>query len=155
MNPELCVLALGEHQMTDIQFQYQKSPYSKIPAPYIPLTLGDPFLEKTTEIMALFDTGYDGNMLISFEVFENLQLYRYQYPSDLRKIGELVTGEQLELITAEASVKLSGLDYEFIVEINAIEECKEPLLGREFLNSLISLLNGPKRTLSLTFSNKT
>ncbi len=105
--------------------------------------------------MALFDTGYDGNMLISFEVFENLQLDRYQYASDLRKIGELVTGEQLELITTDASIKLSGLNYEFIVEINAIEGCKEPLLGREFLNSLISLLNGPKRTLSLTFSNET
>lgn len=136
--------------MNETQFDYQKTPYSDIAAPYISIRLADPFGEKILELDALLDTGYDSTMLIPYDAFESLQLHRYQYPSGLNAVGELVTGERVELIATEAYVEIVGLKGEFITKVDVLKGCNEVLIGRELINSLIVLLNGPEETVKIS-----
>ena len=99
---------------------------------------------KKKKIQALIDTGFDGNILLPMNIFEELDLFRFQYPQGTDR-GEFITGESVELLTAEASLIFEILDIEFILTVNALKEATEVLIGREILNTVMMHLDGPKK----------
>ena len=136
--------------MVKVIFPYRKPEHSEVLAPCLKIKLGDPFFHKSVDILALLDTGYDGYMLIPQAVFESLDLFSYQYP-DSSSVGEFITGEKIKLLSAEAAVKISGIDYDFIIAVDSLMECNETLIGLEFLSSLVTILDGPAGNLRIEY----
>lgn len=130
---------------------YEKTPYSEILAPYTSISLKDPLSEKRSDLMALIDTGYDGNLMVPYEIFKELNLFKYQFPEDMEAIGELVTGDKIRIMSAEALITLENTEVDFIVLVDTFEECHEVVLGREMVNMFLMTLNGPKRKGSLKY----
>ncbi|MCK4847873.1 MAG: hypothetical protein KAT16_02485 [Candidatus Heimdallarchaeota archaeon] len=132
---------------------YNKPKSSEVTAPFLKISVGDPFSEKSISFDALIDTGYDGNLIVPYYVFNQLDLFRFQYPEEIEAVGEMLSGDKISLTSAEASICIENTEYEFIVLIDTFESCNEVLVGREFINSFILTLNGPNKSGTLIFSS--
>jgi len=129
-------------------WNYATPPTSSVPAPYIEIVVHTPdrSLKYPIEgtLSAMVDTGFDGYLIIPINIFQELRLDQYEVPPDLIEVTETFSGETIKLRTSLAIVEIQGL-LEKQVEIDTHENCQEPLLGRLFLENLVTTLNGPKR----------
>lgn len=134
--------------MREKTWNYATPAISNVPAPYIKIVLYTPErnLRYPSEgtLNAMVDTGFDGYLIIPVNIFHELRLDAYEVPPDLIEVTETFSGESIKLRTSQAIVEIQGL-LEKQVEIDTHENCSEPLLGRLFLQNLITTLNGLKR----------
>ncbi|MHA1266111.1 MAG: clan AA aspartic protease [Candidatus Helarchaeota archaeon] len=132
-----------------LSFKYKTPVVSEIQAPYLPIILSDPLEIKSIEVTALIDTGFDGEILIPRDLYDDLNLKAYEYSMDVVSIAETATGEQLELISASGSVQIKGLDLISIITVDSHKKCREVIIGRQFLESYHTLLKGPEKELEI------
>ncbi|MEX2725018.1 MAG: hypothetical protein Q6367_014090 [Candidatus Freyarchaeota archaeon] len=134
--------------MKEKTWNYTTPPNSRVPAPYIEIVVYnlDRSLKYPVEgtLSAMVDTGFDGYLIIPFNIFQELRLDQYEVPPDLIETTETFSGEIIKLRTSLALVEIKGL-LEKQVEIDTHENCQEPLLGRLFLENLVTILDGLKR----------
>ncbi|MFW9916377.1 MAG: hypothetical protein ACFFGZ_12290 [Candidatus Thorarchaeota archaeon] len=136
--------------------KYNSVKYSSILAPVIPIKLGSPVTTKKNlrTFRALIDTGYDGSVLISQRLFEELGLMAFKIPDDLSGTAEFITGEQIAIKSAEGILYVEELDLELAINVDAVDEIHEILLGRQCLEELYLALRGPEKDLVIALSNR-
>jgi len=101
------------------------------------------------ELLVRLDTGYDGFLLISEELYKKLRLRLSEMPRELWATGRSVAGElfilrRASLIVQVPKAKLSLEGYGETFKGN-----DEDLLGLKFLEALRITLDGPRKMTSL------
>ncbi|MHA1972470.1 MAG: hypothetical protein ACTSW1_05745 [Candidatus Hodarchaeales archaeon] len=132
-------------------FQYKTPLVSDVEAPYLPLVLSDPLDMHSETVFGMIDTGYDGEILIPYQLFKELNLEAFEFSLDIVSYAETASGELLKLLSANASVMIEGIDISLLVIIDSHKECKEVLIGRRFLENYNLLLQGQLRKLEIEF----
>ena len=123
-------------------------PYSRErepPIPVLDIKIFSPFSGDFIEVTAFIDTGFDGGILIPFNLFEKLQLNLVEEPYPAQ--GVFPTGLTTSL--HEALVKVETCNMRFTVHAYSTPFINKKLVGRELLNKLILTLNGPKKELEI------
>jgi len=123
--------------------------YSAIEAPYLAIILSDPLERKNIELTALIDTGFDGEILIPKGIYDKLNLKAFEYSSDIISVAETASGEHLELKSASGSIQIMGDDLISVITVDSHIKCKEVIIGRKFLESYHTLLQGPEKKLEI------
>jgi len=89
------------------------------------------------------DTGYDGELLLPYKLYQGLTLYQWEYPEEYWPVGKTVSGEIIELILAKGQVLIPRWNVALEVFIETFEGNGEFLLGRSFIRKFKVLLDGP------------
>jgi clan AA aspartic protease len=136
-------------------WNYSTPLVSNVPAPYVEIVVYNPerslkYPSKGT-LSAMIDTGYDGYLITPINIFNELKLDDYEIPAELIQTTETFTGERMKLRTSLAIVEIPGL-LQKQIEIDAHENCLEPLLGRLFLEDLLTTLDGLQRKITISTS---
>ena len=134
--------------------KYSSIKFSTIPAPVIKIGLGTPITSKEDlrYFNALIDTGYDGTVLISYEIFTELQLMAFKVPADLTPTAEFITGDKVTIKSAEGTLYFT--DLELILNIDAIGEIHEILIGRQVLEEVFLALEGPEKDVVIAMTKQ-
>ncbi|MFX0209918.1 MAG: hypothetical protein ACFFDT_28315 [Candidatus Hodarchaeota archaeon] len=132
-------------------FNYQKPAISDVLAPYLKITISDPFEGNKIEVNALLDTGFDGEILIPIKIYEDLNLQAFEFSQDILSFAETASGERLELLSASGAITLSGINVTIIVIIDSHSHCQEVLIGRKFLESYNTSMKGQDAIVELEF----
>ncbi len=136
----------------NVEYNYEKTVFSEILAPKIPNLIVKNLLgTKQKSVSVLIDTGYDGFLVIPEEIYEDLGLDTFEVVEDEIPIVETITGEKITLRTAHSLLEIKELLAETIVEVDTTPHCTEPLIGRQFLELFIAVLNGPDKKLNLDY----
>jgi predicted aspartyl protease len=109
------------------------------PAPTIELTLNGVKLELTV------DTGFGGAILIPFPLFQSLGLLSALTPDNYNAI--MPDSRRVRLYTARTEVSLGKSRLSADIHSSAL--VARSLVGRAFLRSFVSVLDGPKEELRL------
>jgi len=137
-----------------LKIVYDKPFNSEIHAPYLPLKIQDltgNFLHPKKGIVnGLIDTGYDGFILVPLKIFEKLNLMTTELPPDQISFAETIVGEKFKLRTALGQVVIPEISLSLTIEIDTYPTCYEILIGRQLLEFIILILNGPKKILTIT-----
>jgi predicted aspartyl protease len=97
-----------------------------------------------SEELVQLDTGYDGELLLPYELYQGLALYQWEYPEEYWPVGKTVSGEIIELILAKGQVLIPRWGVVLEVFIETFEGNNEEfLLGRSFIRKFKVLLDGP------------
>ena len=123
-----------------------KTKYSrdyKPSAPRIRATLFTRLGEYKLELIV--DTGFSGGILIPYQLYSKLGLALFEVPD--RYYGVLPIGVQIPLHTALAEVNIGNL--RFKTHIHSHPLLNKKLIGRELLNQMKILLNGPMEELEI------
>lgn len=103
------------------------------------------------ELPVPIDTGYDGEVLIPFELYAELGLFKWERPEEDWGIGETVSKETLVLPAADAEVLIPALGIAVPVMVETFWDNEEFLIGLRFVRRYKWLLDGPAgRTCLLT-----
>ena len=94
----------------------------------------------------IFDTGYDGDILLTDEMFYVLGYSQNILPKKFWRYGETISGEIIELKRSKTQIKIKNNEFDVIIESGNVSEC---LVGRKFISLLIAYLDGPNREISL------
>lgn len=137
-----------------IAFAYESMDFALTKAPFLEFSLADPLGKKRTNLKGLVDTGYDGELLLTSASYRELDLRSFELPVSDLIFGETVTGERLDIRNSSAVLEFNGLDVSFLVEIDTFKDCKEILIGRKFLESFLTTLNGHSEEIGLEFLEK-
>jgi hypothetical protein len=96
-----------------------------------------------SEELIQLDTGYDGGLLLPYKLYQDLALYRWEYPEEYWPVGKTVSGEIIELMLAKGQVLIPRWNVALEVFIETFEGNAEFLLGRGFIRKFRVLLDGP------------
>ncbi len=94
-----------------------------------------------TEELVQIDTGFSGEILVPYALFEMLALSRWRLPEVIQ--ATTVTGQTLHLYEAYADVLIPQLNTQYRVTVQTFEGNTRFLIGRGFLRRLRVLLDGP------------
>ena len=134
-----------------MKFPYKKPQVSEIYAPFLPIRVFDEtksfIYPKTGMIETLIDTGYDGFLIIPLRIFDELKLISSELVEDQSVRAESITGEYLELQTSMGYVEIPALKLLISIEIDTAPFCSEMLIGRQLLEKIVVILNGPTHEL--------
>lgn len=91
------------------------------------------------------DTGYNGELLIPYSLFETLHLRNWRLPRLKSTLAETVTGQVIQLIEAHAQVVISKTGEVHQVLVQTFIGNTRFLIGRGFLHRFRILFDGPAR----------
>jgi clan AA aspartic protease len=94
-------------------------------------------------IQLIVDTGYDGDLLLNYDLYESLGFLVFEEDQEEWDIAESVTGDQILLRSSHSKIRLE--EREFTVRIESFQENEESLIGRGLLRRLFSEINGFKQ----------
>ncbi len=98
------------------------------------------------ETELLIDTGFSGGILLPFTLYEKLGLTLAEVQD--RYYGILPIGVPITLHTAQAKIAINDT-VEFETYIHSHPLINKKLAGRQLINKLKILLNGPRKKLEL------
>ncbi len=126
-----------------------KIPYSmgeEPPVPVLTLRVYSPGGDKNLVLTFRVDTGFAGGITLPYDIYLRLGLTLAEEPYPV--IGRFVTGSTVKLYRAYTKVELEGKTVFYVYAYSSPYITKK-LIGREFLNKLMLLLNGPQKTLEI------
>ena len=136
----------------NVEYGYEKTVFSDVLAPKIPNLIVKNLLgSKQKSVSVLVDTGYDGFLLIPEKIYEDLALDTFEVVEDEIPIVETITGEKITLRTAHSLLDIEELLADTIIEVDTTPHCTESLIGRQFLEFFVAVLNGPDKILKLEY----
>ncbi|RLE62313.1 MAG: hypothetical protein DRJ47_10870 [Thermoprotei archaeon] len=115
------------------------------PIPVLEIKIYSPIKNGYAKIVAYVDTGFDGGILIPFSLYENLGLTLVEEPH--LSHGVFPSGSIIKLHTAVTEIEMAG--FKMNTHVYSSPFIHRKLVGREVLNNLILLLNGPQRELEI------
>jgi len=124
-------------------------PYSvneEPPIPVLTLKVYSPSGDKNIVLTFKVDTGFAGGIILPYDIYAKLELTIAEEPYPL--IGRFATGSAIKLYRAYTKVELEERAV-FHVYAYSSPYIAKKLIGREFLNKLKLLLNGPQKTLEI------
>jgi predicted aspartyl protease len=123
----------------DDEFEYK--------APVIRVRVSNPITKSQTTYEALFDTGYDGVILLAWSTYLELGLRKCELPRKLWSTGVSVTGEEFPLRAAHAQVELG--ERRMLVVAETYRDNSRRLIGRGFTEDYVATLDGPRKELRI------
>ncbi len=99
----------------------------------------------------ILDTGYDGDILLKRDLYQQLGYETRQLPEEEWDVGETVTGELLRLPATLANCKLENLVLE--VRVETIHSLIDNLIGRNLISQLETWITGAQKKTCILFSN--
>jgi predicted aspartyl protease len=99
------------------------------------------------EIVSLLDTGFDGEILVPWKTYKELNLENCQFPDAFSQRGVTVSGEKKKLLSSPAKVELGHLT--LYPAVKTFEDNKVSAIGRGFIEDFTTILNGSKKLLSI------
>nr|MDO8080988.1 hypothetical protein [Candidatus Freyarchaeota archaeon] len=103
-------------------------------------------------MVTLLDTGFDGDILIPWKTYQDLNLESCQLPDIFTQRGITVTGEKKRLISSHAKVELGNLTLYTVVK--TFKDNKVAAIGRGFIEDFTTILNGSKKLITIKESGK-
>jgi len=79
-------------------------------------------------------------------------LNAYEFNIDSISMVETASGERLELLSASGAVSIKGSEVQVIITIDSHEKCNEVIIGRKFIESYVTTLNGPAAEIIVEFT---
>ncbi|RLE72446.1 MAG: hypothetical protein DRJ37_02810 [Thermoprotei archaeon] len=116
------------------------------PIPILTLKIYSPRGDKNIVLAFKVDTGFAGGIMLPYDVYTELELTLAEEPYPL--IGRFATGSTIKLYRAYTKVELEK-SIKFHVYAYSSPYISKKLVGRELLNKLKLLLNGPQKTLEI------
>ena len=116
------------------------------PIPALMLRVYSPSGDKNLVLAFKVDTGFAGGVMLPYDIYAKLELTLAEEPYPL--IGRFATGSTVKLYRAYTKVELEGKAVFYVYAYSSPYIAKK-LVGRELLNKLKLLLNGPQRTLEV------
>jgi len=52
-------------------------------------------IHSESEELVQLDTGYDGELLLPYKLYQGLALYQWEYPEEYWAVGKTVSGEMI------------------------------------------------------------
>lgn len=89
------------------------------------------------------DTGYDGGLLVPFELYAELGLFKWERPEEDWALGETVAGQTVVLPAADAEVLIPALGIAIPVMVETFWDNQAFLVGLQFMRRYKWLLDGP------------
>ena len=129
----------------NIIFDFKVMYPGSTPTPTLNLIVEDLEGINSSTITAEVDTGFEGALLVPINVYNKLELMKSQLPPDFKNVAITASGEQIELFSAYAKLSIQNLINNLEIEIDAHSTCHHPLIGRELLSVLITIIHGPKQ----------
>ena len=119
------------------------------PAPKVRAELENPVTGRKLSAILYFDTGFDGTLLLTSDLWEELELGLVEVDEEVYALhgGYL----PVRLIPALARVSICGV-WHRLVKAYLHPLARRALLGREIANELYAYLAGPEKRLSLSRS---
>ncbi|RLE93285.1 MAG: hypothetical protein DRJ96_10210 [Thermoprotei archaeon] len=119
------------------------------PAPRVKVLLENPVTGRGLEIFLYLDTGFDGTLLLTSKLWDELELRLVELDEDVYALhgGYL----PVRLAPALARVSICGV-WSALTRVYLHPLARRPLLGREVLNELYIYLAGPEGRLTLSRS---
>lgn len=111
----------------------------KPPAPTIGVEVGGERVE------LIVDTGFSGEVLIPFRLFEHIGLTSFLVPYEYSAL--MPDSRRIKLYTASATLTLGSKRY--AVKVHSSQHIDRRIVGRGFLNRFVSILNGPRKELAI------
>jgi len=112
------------------------------------IRISNPITKSETTYQALFDTGYDGLILLAWDTYLELGLRKCELPRKLWSTGVSVTGEEFPLRAAHAQVELG--ETRMLVVAETYRDNSRRLIGRGFVEDHVATLDGPRKMLKIT-----
>lgn len=109
----------------------------------IQLMTPDGCLYTESEQLVDLDTGYDGELLVPYDLYVSLGLRDWEFPKELWSTGLTVSGESLSMALSRAFVVIPRLGQQYQVLVDTFEGNTEFLIGRAFMREHKILLDGP------------
>lgn len=125
-----------------MKFKYDESLKPSIPK--IKIKIWTPRV-RDYELELMVDTGFSGGVLIPYRLYNELKLTLIEEQN--KYLGILPVGIPIVLHTALTEARIRNFTFEIHVHSNPLIDKK--LAGRELLNSMKILLNGPKKELEI------
>jgi hypothetical protein len=98
----------------------------------------------SAQVWAVLDTAYDGELLLSYNLYEWLELGVWQYPEKYWSVGLTASGEKLVMPLSRAYLVIGKLGREFEVLVDTFQGNTEFLIGRTFMRRFRFELGGPE-----------
>ncbi|MCE7734166.1 MAG: hypothetical protein GPJ54_04750 [Candidatus Heimdallarchaeota archaeon] len=111
------------------------------------------FETKEEKLEALVDTGYDGDIVIPFSIYQKLQLSQHEYPDDQMGLIETASGELISLKSASAIIEFVEIEISIVVIVDTFTRGSEIIIGRKLLESFRTILDGSDKKIMLEFSS--
>ena len=128
-----------ENESKDTRWDYlEMDGRTKVPIIQAELIIAN----KSYKYTFVLDTGYDGEILVPYVIYNELKLHRYELPRNLWSIGETISGERVSLVMAICKVRVQKFDFECLVE--TFKGNNEFLVGLSFIKKFITTLHGKK-----------
>ena len=130
-----------------------KIPYSTAedsPAPVLVLKVYSPYGNKSLTLTFKVDTGFAGGILVPYDIYLQLELMLAEEPYPL--IGRFATGNTIKLYRALTKIELE--DRALYAYVYSSPYIRKKIVGREVLNKLVILLNGPQQVLEVLDSSR-
>ena len=133
------------------EWSYVTDKTSGVKYPVIGVAIENPVTGKVFpdegEILASVDTGYEGFLLIPERVYNDMGFTLAEMEKDCWAVGETITGQEIELITAYATIKIPALKIEIKGQVETFKGNNEFIAGLSLLERLRVLLDGPRKKL--------
>ncbi|RLE93274.1 MAG: clan AA aspartic protease [Thermoprotei archaeon] len=130
-----------------------REPYSTAedpPVPVLVLKVYSPYDDKSLTLTFKVDTGFAGGILVPYDIYLKLELMLAEEPYPL--VGRFVTGNTIKLYRAFTKIELENkILYAYVYSSPYI---RKKLVGREILNKLKILLDGPQQVLEVLNSSR-
>ncbi len=95
------------------------------------------------ETFVQIDTGYAGEILIPFDLFQQLRLHLWAFEQTFT--GSTISGQKLNLIESQADLIIPRIPATYRVSIQTFEGNKQFLIGRVFMRNIKLILDGPNK----------
>ncbi len=115
-------------------------------APIVTATLYNPLLSKKATVDFMVDTGFAGGVLISLDIYTELDLHLFE---TVKKMGRVVTGMTFELRASRAILEFNGVKIPCMAYTSL--GVSRNLLGREVLEKLKMTYIPKQNVLNLDF----
>ena len=89
------------------------------------------------------DTGYDGEILVPYDLYASSGLRDWELPQEQWSTGLTVSGERLIMPASRALLDIPDAGVRLNVLVDTFEGNTEFLIGRSIIRQLRVLLNGP------------
>ena len=119
----------------------------KPPAPYVTVELQTPTGKRSTKIEAKIDTGFSGDVLLSFDKYTKLGLQLYERGTEA--LGRVANGYLIKLRASHGLLKIGNTILECEVYTTPLSSLN--LLGRGILNKTRTLLDFPENLVEICY----
>ena len=106
------------------------------------LLLKNYYETKKKKLKSLVDTGYDGDIVVPYSIYQELELNQHEYPDDQMGLIETTSGELIVLKSASAIIEFVEIDVSIVVVVDTFPRGSEVIIGRKLLESFRTILDG-------------